>query len=547
MYQLNVDLRLNYGMARMNRSLDANYFHHTSDKNLTDSCISYIESIIGRNIWHWDYYRKDERPTLDSKVMSGGTFLDIMLHIFTVDDHASFFRYLRNYDPIRSSSLDEYLFRVLIVNEIDFLRRQARKIYRDKLGSYVSCQKLVAGVLSDDNIKIFHDYRHEFLASYLNSFVKGQAEKFHNAISASLLMSLDNCTIHGYLGLNCYSGEGLQLALHHNVACKLNIIEEVDFYSHIERFEDDDIKNFLLVDFLAGDPGELALLANCRDWLEYVNESVDDRDVFFGEWMLEMCLLYFAFHLNAEKLKSFIDNLLDPVFHFFDYSERDYKCIKDMLYKQSLIIEPSIFVGNGFSSDDFLYPLHGSSKSAERSLKYSKLFCRYSPESNDSWLALPIVSQILKQSGMTISANDINNCFSPTSFQRALLSHIKPKGYFENFMEAVASNKGSIPSLRKMANELVEEASGEEVKLSIQNAYLEMLVGRSQDKPLMDKKVGLVWVNRRASVEHLRNKNLLGLYSAVSLFELSIDDFKQDYHLLTSVSKRNLLANSLDL
>lgn len=534
-------------VMNMNRRPEANYFEHIGNEFLTDDCLSYIEGRIQSATSYWQFLSIAEKPAYDQAIMDGGTYLDIMLHISRVDEFNSLFRHYRNKDSGRSPSLDEYLFNELIKKEIEFLSGHKSKAFRDKHDGYMSCQKMVESIFSDDNFKIYHDYRHEFSSAYLNSFVKNHNNKFSNAIGALMAMSLDNCPRHGYSGLGLASGEGVRQVLHYNVACKLNLIGESDFHDYLDRFDDDDIRRFFLVDFLDGDPKDLSILEYCEGWIDWVNECTASRDMFFGEWMLEMCSLYFAYHLNLARLKLFIDALLDPVFDFFDYSVKDYQCIKDMLYKQALTLEPALFVEQGFGVEDFLCPLKGASKSTERSLNFAKLVYRHSSESNDNWLALPIVCQILKQSGMMISAGDINNSFAPIQFQRVLLSHFKPKGYLDLFMAEIVSGKGSIPSLRKMAQDLLEEVPDYETQLAIQNAYLEELVKRNQDKRLMDKKVGLTWVNRDASIVHLRSKHMLGLYSAVSLFKLSIDDFSQDYDLLSNISKRNLLSNSLEI
>jgi hypothetical protein len=492
--------------------------------------------------------KRVDRSTLDHL-----NFLDLISY-FEIHFNIKYMGFPRIMDiPGRSNTLDEYLIATMVMNEFLALQEVYGESYFDEAISLTKlrCMDRIIGMLGIE--KITHDSRNIFFATYTSSFIKNNFYKLSNALNTSINMSYDRDIAYEYP--YPYLCEGalceLRTAIIINASYYINnssnkVIPEEKIQKHINSFHHKGMTDYLRFDFLNRDVVEFSgVLSKAITWIDLDGIGELGKDLIIGEWLTQQCAIYYAYHMDSKKLHEFIDAAIMPLADYFEYSQKDLSSVKEMMFKQSLIIEPEHFILHGYSLNDFLSPYDdNNSKSKSKKFPLSQGTYTRSTDKNCFWLSAAPVNQIIKQANFNIDSKEIIDNFSNKDFQYEILMTLKPDDYIDYFISEM--DTASNAHLNQVAKDLMGSSSEPNVINDIQTAYVIKMANRNVDKKLNAKKLGLEWVNRDDIISSLRNQNLLGLCSAISLLGLSSDDLKQDMGCLSTQSKRYLLSNDLE-
>ena len=447
--------------------------------------------------------------------------------------------------PGRETILDEFLLAPMVHSELAQLRK-VDSIDLEELCDYGTLYSLspIIGKLGHD--KVPHDSRNQFFGCYLNSFIIDHEDKLKNAIRSVLYMAVDERPTSGH---SYYCEQSLS-ALRHttflNAAVHLGIQKPSDLFVVVDRFNNEDLKAFLEFDFLHGDLNEYSKrLGLAIKWISKNHFYEESKDTVIGDWLINQCAIFYAYYLNPDLLRTFIDATIDPLINDLNYEPDKIDNIKSLMFKQALLIEPEHFVAHGFTKHDFLAPLSNVSNGFKNPMTASQGCYTKSTENDFYWLAALNVQQIAKRTGFKLTSSEIMKHFSGKGFKIKILNTLKPEDRLSYFMNEMST--ASNAHLKKTAEDLIETHDDRDTRLAIQNSYLLSLVKRNGDKPLDPKKMALNWIDKQATIAFLRESTLVGQYSGISLLGLSMDDLKTDVGELSLISKRHLLSSDLSI
>jgi len=319
-----------------------------------------------------------------------------------------------------------------------------------------------------------------------------------------------------------------------------------DILSLAKPFESGPIIDLLMFDYLNGDLSELCIrLEQGLTWLGDKPLTPRDKDKLLSALCMQMAVIHFAYHQDSDKLRVFIDAIMQPMNDYLELNAKDLSAVKSMMVKQAMLIDPDAFIREGFTLRDVLDPLTGCSDKVRTSFKESRGLYTRCDQKDYFWLSDAVFTQIIHQGNFKITAQDILTHVSNTAFSYEMLNAIHPEGYREYFIDAM--DDISLQQLHVSANALRDHADDKVSKIEVELAYLNKVIKRSGNDLIDPKKYAMSWTDKSALIDSLRANGLLGKLSSVRLLGLTGDDFGYDMSLLSPVAKRYLLSRDLEI
>jgi hypothetical protein len=522
------------------------YFPYISNEHLSDEFLGMMDDFKDRILSGSSLYGFDiEESSLDT--MDFFQLATLIERKFDVD-----FITLESRIDGRYPTFDETLISHMAVAEIKYIWK-TNKYNKDYSFLFQNTESFRNFRINQFNSGLMHDSRKLFYTCYMGSFIRNSPERFLNAIDTAAGIVDDSGFPSDQLdSLNIFSLKMINNALILSASAKISDSNFLIAPSKnrlaklVKRFNSPEMRNLLSLDFLGADLAEISqAISEALKWFENQHLTPTHKDMLIGHWFSPMCAMYFACHQDADRLRAFIDAVISPLGDVLEFSTKDMVAVKEMITIQVMLLEPAIFKQEGYTKQDMLRPLRNCSAKLSTWLHDSQRLFTRSDDKDYLWLADVILCEMVKQSQLNLTPAEIVEHCSNTDFKYHALSAVRPEGYLEYLISNM--NSASIAQLYKTANELQQLYNDDSSRHDIQLAYLIKIVSRNGDKPLSPNRMGLKWLDKNRLIDSLRDKNLLGHLSTITLLGLDADDLMHDMDSLSTKAKRHLLAHDLDL
>jgi len=526
-------------MNALRESHRVDYFSHIRNEHLTDDFFQMMERYKGALCEAIDKREPGSEP-LDKDDLNYLSFLELAAY---EDEHTGqpFVRLHTLFlDNSEKRFLTEYLLAPMLMGELREINDTLKSI--DLVNNHI-----IREILGKNGLdKLSHDNRNEFFACYINSFIKCHPLKLKYALQSSINMAFDTVTGLGHREFKMSRLKDLQQASYLVAAKSLGIDVKQKLDRLLCDFDDDRIRELISHNFLSTDYVVYAVkLQSAMAWI--AETSVEDAvfDGVIGDWLIHQCAIFYAHHQNEDRLKYFIQAIVECMADFFEYDRVTLEAINEAMFRQSILIEPETFKSLGYGKPEFLSPLAGLPSHQVKKFPCINGVYTKSESKGFSWLTLPSIQKIQDSCGFEISASDIIQHFSSKQHQAEVLKKLNPADYMDQFINHMPGI--SLTQSRQLATDLLEKLMDPDDIHRVQVAYLIKVVSSSKDKPLNPKSYAMRWLDKPACIAVLRDEGLLGKWAAISVLGLTSDDLRHDLHLLSNTSKRMLLSNHLEL
>lgn len=522
------------------------YFSYISNEHLSDEFLVMMDDFKDRIIDNVNAYNfRFDESRLDA--MDFFQLTTLFEKEFDVD-----FITLEPRIDGRYPTFDATLISHMVVAEIKHIWK-ANKFNKDYTFLFQNTDSFSNFRKNQFNSGLMHDSKKLFYTCYMGSFIRNSPERFLNAIDTAAGIIDDSGFPRDQLdSLNDFSLKMINNALILSASAQISdsnfLIKppKKRLEKLVNRFNSPELRNLLSLEFLDADLAKTShTISEALKWFENQHLTPSHKDMLIGHWFSPMCAMYFAYYQDADRLRAFIDAVISPLGDVLEFSTKDMVAVKEMIAIQAMLLEPAIFKQEGYTKEDILRPLRNCSAKLTTWLHDSQRLFTRSDDKDYLWLADVILCEMVKQSHLYLTPDELVKHCSNTDFKYHALSALRPEGYLEYFINDM--NGASIAQLYKTANELQQIYNDDYSRHDIQLAYLIKIVSRSGDKPLNPNKIGLKWVDKTRLLESLRDKNLIGHLSAITLFGLDANDLRRDMDSLSTKAKRHLLAHDLDL
>lgn len=447
-----------------------------------------------------------------------------------------------NYERSIHKNLNPYLFSALLYAELKFLKSEEPEINTFALEKNRQI-KVLLGLRNE--CYLFGEYRNEFLLCHYNSFIERSAERFKLSLRSASFMACDyNISFtHPFdeRGLSSLAAITLD-----NAAYYSSTESSTDWLLTVEDFIPHGLDQLLSFDFLHNDPAyyhQQLQLALSR--FNSGKTNIGTADLLISNWLSKKCMIYFAYHLDAIMLNSFVSGIADVLSNVFVFNDDARMAVESILKKYALSINPEIFTASGLAFIDFIKPLNGRLEYLEARFPNSVKLLSSCTDKRYLWVSKSIVENFVYRSGAIFTTDDIITNIYGERFKYNILDRFSPKGYFEYFMSDQC--KASTEHLLKMARNFLKSYKYKDQAQLISNTCILRFIKSTGDRAVKTSKIEFLLFNKNETIKVLRKNGILGYYSAVSSLELNANHFKNDMSTLTNVSKRALLSQDLDI
>jgi hypothetical protein len=522
-----------------------NYFSYIGNEHLSEEFLAMMDDFKDRIIRNAILYDFD----LDESRLDTMDFFQLVT-LFEREFDVDFLTLEPRIDG-RYPTFDESLISQMAVAEIKYLA-QTNKDFK-YVHQFQKLESFSRFRINQFSSGLMHDQRKLFYTCYMGSFIRNSRERFVNSIETAAGIIADSDLYNDYVdSLNDFSLRMINNALilsasaqvsdkHFLIAPPKNRLNKL-----IGRFNSPEICDLLSIEFLRADLTEVShAVSKALKWFDGQRLTPSHKDMLIGHWFSPMCAMYFAYHQDADRLRAFIDAVISPLGDVLEFSTKDMVAVKEMIAIQAMLLEPAIYKQEGYSKEDMLRPLRNCSAKLSTCLHDSQRLFTRSDDKDYLWLADVMLCELVKQSSLYLTPEEIVEHCSNTDFKYHALNALQPDGYLEYFIHNM--DGASIVQLYKTANELQQIYNDDASRHDIQLAYLIKVVSRNGDKLLSANRMGLKWLDKSRLMDSLRDKNLLGHLSTITLLGLDANDLMHDMDSLSTKAKRHLLAHDLDL
>jgi hypothetical protein len=444
----------------------------------------------------------------------------------------------------RNHYLDELMSEPLIRSELELLKQSDDPVIKDKLSIYRNSDTidniLVKSNLSGMRIR----HKNEFISTCLNCFINDDFNKLQHALEATSELT-DQIR---FEVSSPFTEAGFDLIISSlfrqaRRLLKKNDVELEVYQSPLWKFGLDKVVSF---DFTQNSVEDFKrLFSEKMNRFKCAEDNYQLADLLLSKWLIQQCSLYFYYHKDIDyldELSTAISNVVADVCNIGDLAAT---VIKDIVFKQVLVLDPRQYREVGFGLEEFKDPM-GKEFRASFGLKFqdSRSLYTYCEDKRQYWLASSLINQFLRSSKIDINSQDVIDTFSSHHFKHHMLCLLQPRDLTEYFLSCTNTRD---EYLFMMAQHLTESCKNTNELIDIQKTYALKLVESNADKSILSSRLGIRWVNKKAVMLALKEHDLLGKYSAITLLGLTMDDFKSYPEVLSTTAKRMLLSQDLEL
>ncbi len=447
-----------------------------------------------------------------------------------------------SYEKSGEKYLNQFIFSAMLYDEFDFLKKNDPSFDPTK---YLGNKQIKSLLDLRHEGHLFNKHRNEFLLSYYSSYVKSPAARFKLSLRVNSLLSCDLNTNFRHpfdkKGLSSLSAITID-----NASFFTKLESGNDWLFAVESFIPFGLDQILVYDFLHNDP--VAYKQELYSALSEFNNGktdIETADLLITHWFSKQCMLFFAYHLDIDKLDGFVSSIASALAATFNFNDDAKQAAEIILKKYAMAIEPNLFADQGYSFLDFIKPLNGFYEFLESRFSSSTRLISSCTDSNYTWVATSIVSYFNNHVRSELNANEIVDYFDGERYKYQVINFIRPKGYLEFFLSDQC--KASTEHQLKMARNLLKMYDHTDCAQVICNTCLTRVIRNTGDKPLNPSKIEFLIFDKDSSVSELRKHGVLGNYSAVTALELDSNFFREDMSILSNISKRALLIDDLDI